>query len=154
MRGMTDPDGVRDGAPLVDESTEFGSRVARRLREEVVVWLTTVGPSGAPSPNPVWFLWDGRGTVTVHSLPAAARVAHLRANPRVTLHPDGNGQGGDIIVLSGVARLRPDDPSAAAQPDYLAKYADHIRRIGHTPESFAARYSLPISVNLTRLRGH
>ena len=45
--------------PVIDEGTEFGARVARHLREDVVVWLTTVTPSGAPLPAPVWFIWDG-----------------------------------------------------------------------------------------------
>ncbi len=40
-------------------STPFGARVAQRLREEHLIWLTTVGADGTPQPNPVWFLWDG-----------------------------------------------------------------------------------------------
>ncbi len=36
---------------MIDESTEFGARVAAHLREERVVWLTTVTPSGAPLPS-------------------------------------------------------------------------------------------------------
>jgi len=49
------------GGVLIDEGSELGARVARRLREETVVWLTTVAPSGAPLPRPVGFLWDGGG---------------------------------------------------------------------------------------------
>ena len=44
---------------VIDESSEFGARVARHLREELAVWLTTVTPSGAPLPRPVGFVWDG-----------------------------------------------------------------------------------------------
>ena len=44
---------------MIDESSEFGARVARHLREELAVWLTTVTPSGAPLPRPVGFVWDG-----------------------------------------------------------------------------------------------
>jgi hypothetical protein len=40
----------------IDEGTEFGARVARRLREEIVVWLTTVTPAGTPLPRPVGFV--------------------------------------------------------------------------------------------------
>jgi len=39
-------------APLIDESTEFGARVARRLRDETVVRLTTVTPSARRSRGP------------------------------------------------------------------------------------------------------
>jgi PPOX class probable F420-dependent enzyme len=151
---MTEPTApAGSGLQTIDESSEFGARAARHLREDPVVWLTTVSSSGAPTPNPVWFLWDGASTVDLFSLPDAARVRHLRANPRLALNFGGNGQGGDIVVLSGVAALRPDAPGADAVPEYLAKYARHIPRIGMTPQTFAQKYSLPITVTLTRLRG-
>jgi PPOX class probable F420-dependent enzyme len=138
---------------IIDTATDVGARAARHLRSDAVVWLTTVAPSGAPSPNPVWFLWDGGITVQIHSLPEAARVRHLRTNPRVALHFDSDENGEHIVVLSGRAELRPDDPAADTVPAYLAKYRDHILRIGHTPASFAAQYSQPIVVTLTGLRG-
>lgn len=138
----------------LDESSEFGARAARHLRDDPVVWLITVGPGGAPSPNPVWFLWHETSTVEVFSLPDAARVRHLAANPRVALHFDGNGQGGDIVVLSATAAVRLGGPGADAVPGYLAKYAKHIARIGLTPQTYAEKYSLPIVVTLTQLRGH
>ena len=147
MPGMTP-------AFTIDESTAFGARAARHLREDPVVWLTTVTPSGAPSPNPVWFGWDGAATLRLYSLPDAARVAHLRANPRVSLNFAGDGRGGDIVVLSGTAALAPERPPADQDAEYLAKYAEHIHRIGLTPDGFAARYSLPVLITLHRLRGH
>ena len=36
--------------PLVNESTEFGARAARRLREEKLGWLATVRGDGTPVP--------------------------------------------------------------------------------------------------------
>ncbi len=138
----------------IDETTTFGARAATRLREEVVAWFITVSPSGAPSANPVWFRWDGADGVVGHSLPDAARVRHVAAEPRVSLHFDSNGQGGDIVVLSALAQARPDDPRADQDPAYVAKYADHFTRIGLTPATFALRYSLPITLTLTGLRGH
>ena len=147
MRIMTSPF-------TIDEGTAFGARAAHRLRTEVVIWLTTVGASGAPSSNPVWFLWDGADKLSVHNLPGSARVRHLQADPHVGLHFDGDGRGGDIVVLSALAELRPDDPKADADPAFVAKYAADIERIRHTPQSFAAQYSLPIVLTLTGLRGH
>jgi hypothetical protein len=41
---------------MIDETSEFGAHVARHLREEMIVWLTTVTPAGAPLPQPVGFL--------------------------------------------------------------------------------------------------
>ena len=85
---------------MIDESTEFGARVARHLRDEIVVWMTTVTPVGSPLPMPVWFIWDGAGSVLMYSQPGA-RVRNVEANPRVTLNFSGDGRGGDIVVLSG-----------------------------------------------------
>ena len=57
---------------VIDQGTEFGARVARHLREEIVVWMTTVTPAGSPLPSPVWFLWDGAESVVMYSMPGAA----------------------------------------------------------------------------------
>lgn len=151
---MTEPNvPAGSGMLTIDESSEFGARAARHLREDPVVWFTTVGSSGAPVPNPVWFLWDGASRIQVFNLPGAARVRHLAVNPRVTLNFGGNGQGGDIVVLSGNAAVHPAAPGADAVPEYLAKYAESIQRIGHTAQTFAQKYSVPLTVTLTRLRG-
>jgi PPOX class probable F420-dependent enzyme len=138
---------------VIDESTEFGARVARHLRDEIVVWLTTVTPRGAPLPMPVWFVWDGAESVTMYSQPGA-RVRNIEANQHVSLNFAGDGRGGDIGVLSGEAAIGRDAPPADQDRDYLAKYHDHISRIGMTPETFAKRYSVPVRIELLRLRGH
>jgi PPOX class probable F420-dependent enzyme len=137
---------------VIDESSEFGARVARRLREEMVVWLTTVTPSGAPLPRPVGFVWDGGEVVSVYSQ-RGARVRNIAGNPKVTLNFDGDGRGGDIVVLSGVARVDGDAPPLDANPAHLEKYAAAIERFGMTPASFAARFSVPIRIRLTGLDG-
>jgi PPOX class probable F420-dependent enzyme len=138
---------------VIDESSEFGARAARHLREEVVVWLTTVSPRGAPLPMPVWFVWDGGDSVRMYSQPGA-RVRNIEVNPHVTLNFAGDGRGGDIVVLSGEATIDGDAPSAAEDAAYLEKYDEHIARIGMTPETFAERYSAPVAIELQRLRGH
>jgi PPOX class probable F420-dependent enzyme len=138
---------------VIDESGEFGARAARHLRDEIVVWMTTVTPSGAPVPMPVWFLWDGAESVLMYSLPSL-RVRNIEANPHVSLNFHGDGRGGDIVVLSGSAEIDEGAPSADQSPGYLAKYDEHIARIGMTPDTFAQRYSVPVRIRLTRLRGH
>lgn len=143
-------------SPLLDESTDFGARAARRLRTEANIWLTTVSPSGAPSPNPVWFLWDGDRSVLTYNLPASARVAHVAANPRVTLHLNTDPDGGNVVVLRGTAQLLPDLAEtgvAAYAPEYVEKYAAAMVPLGETPESFARTYSRPVVVTLTGVRG-
>jgi PPOX class probable F420-dependent enzyme len=138
---------------LIDESTGLGRRVAGHLRDEIVVWLTTVTPAGAPLPAPVWFLWDGADGVSIYSRPTT-RVRNLEANPRVTLNFGGDGRGGDIVVLAGRATIERDRLGADRDDAYLAKYRSHIRRIGLTPDTFAQRYSVPVRIRLVRVRGH
>ena len=79
---------------------------------------------------------------------------HLETNPRVALNFAGDGQGGDIVLLSGIAAVDPDGPRSDAIPEYVAKYAQLIARISMTPESFADDYSVPIAITLNRLRGN
>ena len=137
---------------MIDESTEFGARVARRLREETVVWLTTVTPSGAPLPRPVGFLWDGDDSVSVYSQPGA-RVRNIARNPRVTLNFDSDGRGGDIVVLSGTAEVDESGPSAAENAAWVAKYATEWERSGMTAESFAQRFSVPVRIRIGAVHG-
>jgi PPOX class probable F420-dependent enzyme len=138
---------------VIDEGTEFGARVARHLREEIVVWMTTVTPAGSPLPMPVWFIWDGAETVLMYSQPGA-RVRNVDANPRVTLNFSGDGRGGDIVVLSGTATIDREAHPVYEATEYRSKYDDQIARIGMTPETFAERYSVSVRIELGRVRGH
>jgi len=138
---------------VIDESTEFGARAARRLRGDLLAWLTTVDGRGTPQPIPVWFLWDGDREVLIYSRPGTAKLPNIERNPRVSLHLDGNGQGGDVVVCLGAARLS-DDPPADRVADYVAKYAPLIERNRWSAESFAADYSVPLRITITRIRGH
>src|SRR5579864_9547768 len=105
---------------LPDPSTPFGQRVARRLREDRLIWLTTVDAKGAPQPAPVWFLWEETtSTILIYSLNGAKRLEHIQQNPRVALNFDGNGSGGDIIVITGQAQLSQNDPPADRLPVYV-----------------------------------
>jgi PPOX class probable F420-dependent enzyme len=137
---------------VIDEGTEFGERVARRLRKEQVVWLTTGTPAGAPLPRPVGFLWDGGDVVSVYSQPGA-RVRNIGANPKVALNLDGDGRGGDVVVFAGIAEIDPDAPPADAFPAWLEKYAGQIEGFGMTPASYAGRFSVAIRIRLVGLDG-
>jgi PPOX class probable F420-dependent enzyme len=138
---------------LVPDS-DFGARVRTRLRDEIVIWLTTTGDDGTPQPNPVWFLWEpGSESMLVYNENGAKRLEHVAVRPRVSLNFDGNGRGGDIVVFTGTAEQALDAPSPDRHETYLAKYAADIERLGADAAGFAARYSVPLRIRLTRLRG-
>ena len=106
-----------------------------------------------PQPVPVWFLWDGDASVLLYSQPDTPKLRNIAENPRVSLHLDGNGRGGDIVVCLGTARRLRRSP-ADLVADYVEKYAEPIERNRWTPESFAADYSVPLRITISRIRGH
>src|SRR5437588_6034956 len=137
---------------MIDESSEFGARVARHLCEETIVWLTTVTPSGAPLPRPVGFLWDGGDNVFVYSQPGA-RIRNISSNPKVTLNFRGDANGGDIVILSGTAQVDESRPSAGEDAAWVAKYATEWERAGMTVDSFSERFCVPIRIRITAVHG-
>jgi PPOX class probable F420-dependent enzyme len=134
-------------------SSEFVDRSMRHLREDVVVWVTSVSPAGQPSPNPVWFLWDGGDTIRMFCTPDSVRVRNIKDNPRLSLNFGGDGYGFDIVVLNGVAEIDPEGPAATDFPELIAKYGAFFPQARLTPEAYAAQYSVPVVVRLTQLRG-
>src|SRR5262249_45382685 len=115
---------------------------------------TTVSPSGQPQPVLVWFLWDGGSSVLVYSRPDTPKLRNIAENPRVSLHLDGDGLGGNAVVCLGEARVS-DGPPAKEVSDYVEKYRSLIvDRNRWTPESFAADYSVPLRIVVSRIRGH
>ena len=131
----------------------FGEHVAKRLREAYVIWLTTVGNDGTPQPNPVWFLWDGADEILTYNRADAHRLAHIEARPHIALHLDGNGRGGDIVVLAATAGRAPDAPAPHENPEYLAKYGDGMARVSGSPERFSVDYPVPLRIRIRRIRG-
>lgn len=138
---------------MLDFTTDFGRRAAERLRTEQIIWLITVGDDGMPQPSPVWFIWEGE-TALIYSQPDTPKIRNIARHPQAALHLDGDGDGGNIVVLTGRAAIAPDAPPATAHAAYLAKYDAGIRGIDMTPGSFAAAFSTPIRITPTKLRGH
>jgi PPOX class probable F420-dependent enzyme len=135
----------------LDPSTPQGARALARLHDEMIIWMTTVRPNGQPQTSPVWFLFD-QGEFLVYSLPGTARTSNIETNQRVSLHLDGNGEGGDIVTIEGRAEIDPEAPPADRMPAYRDKYAAFVARNGWTPESFAADYPVAIRITPTGTR--
>ncbi len=138
------------GQAEIDRDSKAGARAAERLETERVGWLTTVASDGTPQTSPVWFLWDG-DTFLVYSLDSK-RIRNLTESPRVSVNLDGNGMGGDIVIVEGTALVEPGLPSAADNPDYLVKYQPVMDEYGWTPAWFAERYSVPVRIVPSKYR--
>ena len=139
-------------ANVIDTSTDGGAHIAQRLSDELIAWLTTVSPKGAPITIPIWFLWDGGDSLLIYSQPNVAKLRNIAANPRVCVHLNDEGAGQDIVIMIGTAALS-DDPPADQLDVYIQKYRSLIDGYDWTPESFAADYSVPFRVTVQRLRG-
>lgn len=135
--------------------SDFGMRVRDRLKGEKVIWFTTTSADGTPQPNPVWFLWEEDGdSVLIYNAFDANRLDHVAVRPHVSLNFDGNGHGGNIVVIAGVAEQALDVPHATEHEPYVAKYAADVARIGMDAESFAKKYSVALRIRMTKVRGH
>jgi PPOX class probable F420-dependent enzyme len=137
---------------IPDRATAYGERVRRRLTDEMTIWLTTVGRDGTPQPNPVGFLWDGGDSLLTYTQTEARRLANIRRQPRVSLNFDSNG-GSDIVVLTGTAEILDDYPAVPDNPAWLEKYGEAIGTRFGSAAKFAERFSVPVRIHLTRVRG-
>jgi PPOX class probable F420-dependent enzyme len=136
---------------VLDLNDPKHAEVAERLRAGLVVWLTTVTPSGQPQTTPVWYHWDGE-TFLFYSQPGRPKLANIAANPRVSLHPVGDLDAEDAVAIEGTAALDPSTLPADQIPSYITKYLELIDGFGWTPSSFAADYSVAVRVVPTRSR--
>jgi PPOX class probable F420-dependent enzyme len=134
---------------MLDTTTDAGGRANRRLREEIIAWLTTVRSDGQPQSVPVWFLWDGESFM-IYSQPEHQKLKNIDRNPRVGLHLNSNDRGGDVVRVEGTAEILDDFPPASDIGEYVEKYTESIARIGFEPEGFARAYSIALRVTPTR----
>jgi PPOX class probable F420-dependent enzyme len=125
------------------------NRIDGLLREELVVWLSSVRPDGRPHLVPIWFSWDGR-EILIASKPNAQKVRNLRANAKVMLALGEAEEDFDVGLIEGNAELL-DEPAAAILPaSHLAKYRSQMAAIGLSPAEFQATYSQVIRIVPTR----
>lgn len=135
---------------FLDLSKKDDAHVDERLREDPIVWLTTVRPDGRPHAVAVWFLWDGE-TVLIFSKPNQQKLANIQHNPNVLLLIDNTRGGEDPIAIEGKAALLPPDQADVTLAAYVAKYGERMKGINYTPEQMAAAYSQGIRIVPTRV---
>ncbi len=133
---------------MLDLNSKAREELGKRLRDEPIIWFTTVTPRGAPVSNPVWFYWDGEDLV-VYSQPGSRRVHNLEKNPKVSLNLQGvDIVGNNVVIIQGEARLKPDNRTVP--PAYWDKYRKFLTSM--TEEQMIADYSVEIRVRPRKIR--
>jgi len=123
------------------------------LREDPVVWLSSVQRNGRPHLVPVWFCWDGE-RIVAFSKPGARKIENLRSRPDVMLAVGTPGPDFDVELIEATAEL-PDAPSSTLMPPAFGqKYAELLRRANLTVQRFAEVYSQAIVLRPTRFLGY
>jgi PPOX class probable F420-dependent enzyme len=129
-------------------SVELTEEVSSRLTSDQYGWLTTVAKSGQPVPRLIWFYFDG-SDLRVYSMPQAAKVAHIKARPQVSLNLDSDGNGRGIIVVGGTAAVDATDVDCRDDEPYWAKYRELAGQFGLTEAM--ATYSIRLKITPTRV---
>ena len=139
--------------PDADASAACRPAAEAALRDDPVVWLSSVQPDGRPHLVPVWFHWDGE-QIVAFSKPQARKVDNLRDDPRVMLAVGTPGPNFEVELIEATAEL-PDAPAAEVMPEgFGAKYRELLRRANLTVHRFAEVYSQPIVLRPTRFLGY
>ena len=123
------------------------------LRNDPVVWLSSVQSNGRPHLVPVWFHWDGE-QIVAFSKPGARKVENLRGRPAVMLAVGTPGPDFEVELIEATAEL-PDTPASKLIPrGFATKYRDLLNRAGLNVQRFAEVYSQPIVLRPTRFLGY
>ena len=136
---------------IFDSGSEADVHALERLRQDRIGWLTTVTPEGQPQTFPIWFLWED-GEALIYSDRRAKRNVNIAANPRISLHLNDNGRGGDVVVVEGVARIDEAAPPVPRNAAYLAKYGEWIVTHLSSAEEMATIYNVALRIRPTRGR--
>lgn len=129
-------------------SADLTPEVTDRLSAAHFAWLTTVAKSGQPVPKLIWLHFDGTA-LFVYTMPSAAKVAHIRRHPRVSVNLDSDGSGGGIMVVGGEATVDAEGVDCRDDGPYWAKFGPSADQFGLT-ESMGD-YSTRIRIDIDKV---
>jgi PPOX class probable F420-dependent enzyme len=129
-------------------TVELTQEVSGRLESDHYGWLTTVAKSLQPVPRLVWFYFDGT-ELTVYSQPNAAKIAHVKAHPRVSLNLDSDGNGNSVVGIGGSATLDAVDVDPREDGPYWSKYEQDAANFGLSEAM--ATYSTRLKITVDRV---
>jgi PPOX class probable F420-dependent enzyme len=129
-------------------AVELTQEVTNRLESDHYAWLTTIAKSGQPVPKLVGFNLDG-DDVIVYSMPNAAKIRHVDAQPRVSLNLESDGNGGGIVVVGGSAVIDAVGVDPRNDEAYWAKYKGDVEQFGMTEE--IANYSTRLRIGIDKV---
>ncbi|HEU4319698.1 MAG TPA: pyridoxamine 5'-phosphate oxidase family protein [Acidimicrobiia bacterium] len=127
----------------------FSKKAIGRLQDEPVIWMTTVSDSGQPQTSLVWFLWTGSDFL-IYSLDPSPRIRNITGNPQVALNFDGDGRGGDLVIVEGTATI--GTGTAAERDEFTLKYRHHMQREFGGPDDYFSGYPTAVRVEPKRVR--
>jgi PPOX class probable F420-dependent enzyme len=137
---------------LLDPTNPRHASAAKRLRDNLIVWLGTTRPDGRPHMVPVWYHWDPEDNAILIFSKPDQKIRNLRQNPNAVLGLDDTDTGEFVILIEGTAALLPREEINTTLPAYAQKYAAKLSAMGWTPESMSQSYTEPIRVTPTRIR--
>ena len=138
---------------MAENKKKLESKARKFIKQEYIIWLTTIGSNLAPQPRPVWFIWY-KDSFLIYSQRNAHKLEHIKGHPNVSLNFNADKTADkDVIVYVGTAQVDTSVPPAHKVPAYLKKYKAGIEALGATPEQFSQEYSVAIRVTVTSLRG-
>jgi len=134
-------------------TTERRPQVEAALRDDPVVWLSSVQADGRPHLVPVWFHWDGE-RIVAFSKPHARKVDNLRGQPQVMLAVGTPGPDFEVELIEATAELPDASAESIIPAGFGAKYRELLHRAGLTVQRYAQVYSQPIVLRPTRFLGY
>ena len=130
-------------------ATDLTREITKKLQRDRYAWLTTVAPTGVPSPMLVWFGFDGTD-FTVYTQPHASRVTQVFQHPEVSLHLESDGFGSGIVIIGGKAAVTAEGVDPRDDNEFWAKYHMEAEALGLGDA--IASYSVRITITPTTLR--